>query len=150
MIASGLPSGIPSGPWYSIRTKEANLGEGVHVPKVIVNPPRLLIPVARQLPRTQNSPKELPNPSEMGRGMVTTCPSRLSQKSRPYLFGCNRRSGVSWRLWFAGTDKKPSLPESRDEKCWVGGLRSRPRTIGTMGFPEDKTVMFVGEVSSVR
>ena len=64
---------------------------GVYVPKVIVNPLRLLTPVARQFPRTQKR-LSLPllNPREKGLGMVTTCPSRLSQKSRPYLSGCSR------------------------------------------------------------
>ena len=49
-----------------------------------------------------------------------------------------------------GTERYPSGPVSNAESLRVGGERSTPRTTGGIAFPVERTVMFFGEVSSVR
>lgn len=131
-MASGLPSGIPS------------------EPKVIVNPPRPFLPVTGQSPWTQNSPNLLGKPREMGLGTTTSCPSRLSQKSRPYLSGCRVALPLSRRVTLFGIDKNPSGPSSNAVSFCVGGLLSFPSMIGSTVLFEERTTMSVGDTISVR
>ena len=81
--------------------------------------------------------------------MVTSWPSRLSQKSSPYLSGCRVELVVEIRLLLLGTERKPSTPVSRALNFWVGGLLSLPRINGVTVLLLDKTVMFVGDSISV-
>lgn len=118
-------------------------------PKFMDNPPRLFSPVTFQSPRIQNSPNLFSKSSATGLRIVTSCPSKLSQKSSPNLSGWSVLFSASSSVWLFGTERIPSTALSNEEKDWVGGERSSPMTRGVTGLPEDNTTMFLGLVISV-
>ena len=149
ITVSGFPSGMPSGPTSRVMSK-AILGVGrSSSPNVMLMPPRLFFPVMFQSPYTQNSPKLFWNAVAVGFGIVTNWLSRLSQKSIPYLSGRRVALSASILLLLFGTDKNPSLPTSRAENNWVGGLLSFPRMSGVTVLLEEMTMMLAGASSSV-
>lgn len=119
-------------------------------PNVIVKPPRSFSPVTFQFPRTQNSPNRFSKFSEKGLATVTSWPSRLSQKSRPNLVGCNVGFEESSRVLLFGTERNPSPELSSEESCWVGGLLFLPSTKGVTELFCEIIVMLPGKVISVK
>jgi hypothetical protein len=120
------------------------------IPKVIVRPPRPFFPVTGQSPWTQNSPNLFWKPREMGLGTITSCPSRLSQKSSPYWSGCRVALTLSRQVTLLGIDKNPSVPLSKALSFCVGGVLSFPRMTGVTVLFEERTTMLVGDTISVR
>lgn len=122
-----------------------------HAPTVIVKPPLPFLPVTFQSPWTQNSPKLFSKSIAVGFVTVTSCPSRLAQKSKPYLSGCSVLFATSTKLMLFGADSQPSRPASSEESACVGGRRvpRLPRTRGGTVLLEDRTVMFAGDWISV-
>lgn len=117
---------------------------------MIVNPPRPFPPVTGQSPWTQNSPKRFGKPRAIGLGTTTSCPSRLSQKSSPYVSGCKVGLTLSRRVTLLGADKNPSVPLSKAVSCCVGGFLSLPRMTGVRVLFDERMVMFAGDTNSVR
>lgn len=107
----------------------------MHLPNVMVKPPREFKPVTGQSPYTQNSPNSFSKSVTVGALTVTSWPSRDSQKSRPNSVGWRVALTDSTRLWLFGTERNPSGPTSKAETDCVGGLRSTPRTKGVTVWP---------------
>ncbi len=150
MTASGFASGWPSGPENRFEMGQFESEQtGKILPSVIVRPPRLFKPVTAQSPRTHISPKLFGKSKATGFGIVTSCPSRLSQKSIPNLSGCSVASVTSMRLLLLGTARKPSPPVSSAESCCVGGLRSLPMITGSTTLLWDATSILAGLSISV-
>ena len=87
----------------------------------------------------------------VGPGTVTNLPSRLSQKSKPYLSGCNVAFTLSRRVKLFGTDSHPSAPVSKAEALPRGGVCpvSRLRTKGVTAISEEWIEKRDGEIISV-
>ena len=86
---------------------------------------------------------------------MTNCPSKLSQKSRPYLSGWSVPFTNSRREILFGTANHPSDPVSRELKETSGGLRSvalleLPRIRGIIGLVDESTVRSDSESISVK
>lgn len=118
---------------------------------VMVTPPRSFNPVTVQFPLTHTSSYEFGLASATGLSIVTSSPTKLSQKSMPYRSGCRVGLATETRLWLFGTAKTSPLV-SKLENSSVGGARPEPlpTSTGSTALPLETTATLRGDDSSVR